>query len=241
MAFPSKLSLFLTAPDFAASKHFLFCSERLVDSFFWLGRFSFASCCSTANVYLRIKSSENVMCDIFGEAKRRLAREIDSNLTLPSKPIAADPWVVSSLLQKSIRRGETEIAWCAALTLFNHRGSSLWRRLMVIAFEDVGIGSLDVVTMTVAAAGDSAWRKNHGGDFKLAVYLAGLLAEAPKDRSADYLCDAKDHPIFAGVAEDLRQARVHGCRRPSLKAAMHCLFWTALRQHMPLSTSVRKP
>jgi hypothetical protein len=38
---------------------------------------------------------------------------------------------------------------------------------MVIAFEDVGIGSLDVVTTTVAAAGDSAWRKNHGGDLKL--------------------------------------------------------------------------
>jgi hypothetical protein len=112
-------------------------------------------------------------------------------------PIAADPWIVSSLLQKSIRRGETEIARCAALTLFKHRGSSVWRRLMVIAFEDVGIGSLDVVTTTVAAAGDSAWRKNHGGDLKLAVYLAGLLAEAPKDRSADYLCDAKDHPMLA--------------------------------------------
>jgi hypothetical protein len=68
---------------------------------------------------------------------------------------------------------------------------------MVIAFEDVGIGGLDVVTTTVAAAGDSAWRKKHGGDLKLAVYLAGLLAEAPKDRSADYLCDAKDHPMLA--------------------------------------------
>jgi hypothetical protein len=107
------------------------------------------------------------MCDIFGEAKRRLAREIDSNSALLSEPIAADPWVISSLLQKSIRRGETEIARRAALTLFKHRGSSVWRRLMVIAFEDVGIGSLDVVTTTVAAAGDSAWRKNHGGDLKL--------------------------------------------------------------------------
>jgi hypothetical protein len=45
------------------------------------------------------------MCDIFGEAKRRLAREIDSNSALLSEPIAADPWVISSLLQKSIRRG----------------------------------------------------------------------------------------------------------------------------------------
>ena len=85
------------------------------------------------------------MRDELGAARQRLAREIDSNWILPTKPIAADPWVVSSLLQKSIRRGETEIARCAALTLFKHRGSSVWRRLMVIAFEDVGIGSLDVV------------------------------------------------------------------------------------------------
>jgi hypothetical protein len=67
---------------------------------------------------------------------------------------------------------------------------------MVIAFEDIGIGSVDALTTTVAAAGDSAWRKNHGGDLKLTVYLAGLLAEAPKDRSADYLCDARDHPML---------------------------------------------
>jgi hypothetical protein len=136
------------------------------------------------------------MHDALGAAKQRLAREIDSNSALPSEPFGADPWVVSSLLQKSIRRGESELAERAALTLFNHRGSSVWRRLMVIAFEDVGIGGLDVVTTTVAAAGDSAWRKNHGGDLKLAVYLVGLLAKAPKDRSADYLCDAKDHPML---------------------------------------------
>ena len=137
------------------------------------------------------------MCDELGAAKQRLACEFDSHLALPSKPIVADPWVVGSLLQKSIRRGETEIARRATLTFFKLKGSAIWRRLMVIAFEDVGIGSVDALTTTVAAAGDSAWRKNHGGDLKLAVYLAGLLAEAPKDRSADYLCDARDHPMLA--------------------------------------------
>jgi hypothetical protein len=137
------------------------------------------------------------MCDIFGEAKRRLAREIDSHSALPSKPIPADPWVISSLLQKSIRRGEREFAERAALTFFHLKGTAVWRRLMVIAFEDIGIGSIDALTTTVAAAGYSAWRKNNGGDLRLAVYLARLLAQAPKDRSADYLCDAKDHPMLA--------------------------------------------
>jgi hypothetical protein len=136
------------------------------------------------------------MHDALGEARRRLARQMDSNWVLPTKPIAADPGVVSSLLQKSIRRCETDIAQRAALTLFKLKGAAIWRRLMVIAFEDVGIGSIDALTTTVAAAGDSAWRKDHGGDLRLAVQLASILAEAPKDRSADYLCDARDHPML---------------------------------------------
>jgi hypothetical protein len=146
------------------------------------------------------------MRDALGAAKQRLAREIDSNSALPSAPIATDPWIVSSLLQKSIRRGETEIAQRAALTFVKLRGASVWRRLTVIAFEDVGIGSLEVVTTTVAVSSDSAWRKNHGGDLKLAVYLAGLLAEAPKDRSADYLCDANDHPMLADFWRAMEKA-----------------------------------
>ena len=137
------------------------------------------------------------MRDALGAAKHRLAREIDSHSALACKPIPADPWVISSLLQKSIRRSETDIAQRAALTFFQLKGTAIWRRLMVIAFEDIGIGSVDALTTTVAAAGDSTWRKDHGGDFGLAVYLAGLLAKAPKDRSADYLCDAKDHPMLA--------------------------------------------
>jgi hypothetical protein len=136
------------------------------------------------------------MRDALGTAKQRLARDIDSNSALLSKPITADPWVISSLLQKSIRRGEKELAQRAAFTFFHLKGAAVWRRLMVIAFEDIGIGSVDALIKIVAAAGDSAWRKNHGGDLRLAAYLAGLLAEAPKDRSADYLCDARDHPML---------------------------------------------
>jgi hypothetical protein len=70
------------------------------------------------------------MRDELGAAQQRLAREIDSNSALPSKPIATDPWVVSSLLQKSIRRGETEIARRAAFTFFHSKarlsGAASW-------------------------------------------------------------------------------------------------------------------
>jgi hypothetical protein len=146
------------------------------------------------------------MRDALGAAKHRLAREIDFHSALACKPIPADQWVISSLLQKSIRRSETDIAQRAALTFFQLKGTAIWRRLMVIAFEDVGIGSIDALTTTVAAAGDRAWRKNHGDDLRLAAYLAGLLAESPKDRSADYLCDAKDHPMLADFWRAMERA-----------------------------------
>jgi hypothetical protein len=146
------------------------------------------------------------MRDAFGETKQRLAREIDSHSILPKEPFAADRWVVSSLLQKSIRRSETRIAQRAALTLFNLRGSAIWRRFMVIAFEDVGIGSVDAVTMIVAASSDSALRKACGGDPRVAAHLAGVLADAAKDRSADYLVGAKDHPALASFAQVMAHA-----------------------------------
>jgi hypothetical protein len=125
-----------------------------------------------------------------------------------SEPIVADPWIVSSLLQKSIRRGEIDIAQRAALGLFKHRGSAIWRRLIVIAFEDVGIGSVDTVALTVAAGSDAACRKACGGDPRVAVHLARVLADAPKDRSADYLAEAKDHPVLASFALAMAKASI---------------------------------
>jgi len=43
-------------------------------------------------------------------------------------------------------------------------------------------------------------RKACGGDLRVAVHLARVLAEAPKDRSADHLTGAKDHPALAEFA-----------------------------------------
>ena len=84
------------------------------------------------------------------------AHRVDSNLELPDPsrlhPILADPWVVSSLFHKSVRRGETEIAQRAALTFFKLKGSAIWRRFLVIAFEDVGIGSTEVLSIAAAHA-----------------------------------------------------------------------------------------
>jgi hypothetical protein len=146
------------------------------------------------------------MRDALREAKQRLAFEIDSYSASTTRLIAADRWVVSSLLQKSIRRGETQIAQNAAFTLMKLNGAAIWRRLMVIAFEDVGVADIDAITAVVAASSDPALRKCCGGNIPIALHLAGLLADSSKDRSADYLVGAKDHPALADFARTIRDA-----------------------------------
>ena len=134
------------------------------------------------------------MSDALSQAKHRLA--IGLNCEPPVfGPLIADQWVVKSLLQKSIRRGEVEVAQRAALTFLAQKSSAIWRRFIVIAFEDIGAGSADVVAMTVAASTDASWRKKSGGDIVVASHLARLLAEAPKSRSAEHLITSSDqHP-----------------------------------------------
>jgi replication-associated recombination protein RarA len=83
----------------------------------------------------------------------------------------------------------------AALTFLAQKGSAIWRRFIIIAFEDIGAGSVDVVAMTVAASTDASWRKQSGGEAVVAAHLARLLAEAPKSRSAEHLITSSDqHP-----------------------------------------------
>jgi hypothetical protein len=111
------------------------------------------------------------------------------------EPLIADQWVIKSLLQKSIRRGEVDIARRAGLTFLAQKGAAIWRRFMIIAFEDIGAGSVDVVAMAVAGSSDVKWRKQSGGDMVVAAHLARLLAEAPKSRSAEHLITgSNDHP-----------------------------------------------
>jgi MgsA AAA+ ATPase C terminal len=112
-------------------------------------------------------------------------------------PLSIDPWVASSLLQKAMRRGNIDLAERAAFTLSRYRGQGIWRRLIVIAFEDVGVGSVDTLLQITRACMSAEWRLAAGGDELSLRILVRLLAAAPKDRSSDHLiCSAHDHPTF---------------------------------------------
>lgn len=115
--------------------------------------------------------------------------------------LSVDPWVASSLLQKAIRRGEVEFAESAAMRLFRLRGRGLWRRFLVIAFEDVGIGSIPALVETTKLCTSADARAMHGGEEGALRHLTRLLAAAPKDRSADHLLGA------AAAHPSLKEAR----------------------------------
>src|SRR5262245_49586802 len=116
-----------------------------------------------------------------------------------TEALNCDRWVASSLLQKAIRRSETEFAWRAAHTLLKLDKAAIWRRLIVIAFEDVGPGDPDAVLETVFLA-TSSQRRRERGELAALDSIVFRLAEAAKDRSMDYLaCAANDHPALAEV------------------------------------------
>ena len=113
---------------------------------------------------------------------------VDHLLTLdPLKPLLCDRWVALSAMQKSIRRGDSLTAQRALRTLYQHDPSSTWRRLLIIACEDVGIGALGAVVMTAARSANAKALREMGRDEAAALATAQMLAEAPKDRSADLL------------------------------------------------------
>jgi replication-associated recombination protein RarA len=71
--------------------------------------------------------------------------------------VQCDRWVAASLLQKAVRRGETQLALRAAFTLHQFDRASVWRRLMIIAVEDIGAAEPDAIAEAVAIATSSAW------------------------------------------------------------------------------------
>jgi hypothetical protein len=138
--------------------------------------------------------------------ERVLARAEESTVAfdVPAAPLQCDRWVAASLLQKAIRRGETLYALQAAFRLHELHRSSVWRRLIVIAFEDVGAAEPDAITESVAIATTPLWRSRYGEKESLAYTVCRLTA-APKDRSADYLISAAEfHPSLSGIRESCR-------------------------------------
>jgi replication-associated recombination protein RarA len=93
--------------------------------------------------------------DILSAARQQLSGAI-SNFQIPTyDPLKVSAWLAMALLQKAIRRGQEHLALRAAATLLHVSPERLWRRCGCIAFEDVGLGDLETVSVVTAALAET--------------------------------------------------------------------------------------
>lgn len=121
---------------------------------------------------------------------------------VPPRPatdhVLNDAWVAVSVLQKSIRRGDTTNALKATSFLIEAHADRLWRRLCIIAIEDIGIGDLDTVRGVMLASSRKGWRREMG-EWEVVTQLVQRLCVARKCRDTEHLLIVADHdPRYAG-------------------------------------------
>lgn len=99
---------------------------------------------------------------------------------------------VKSALQKSIRRGlEYDAFWWAHELGLNNQMIYVWRRLLIIACEDIGMGNPAAVAI-VRACRDT-WGEVNGDarcdewEWSILAHAIIVLCRSPKSRSADDL------------------------------------------------------
>lgn len=134
----------------------------------------------------------------------------------PAKPdtsgLMNDPWIAVSALQKSIRRGDTDNAMTAASFLIDRQPDRFWRRLCVIAIEDIGVGDLATVGEVMLASGRRKWREEIG-HWNVAAELVQRLCSTRKCRDTEHVLVVADHdPAFGRQrSEFLDRSARHLC------------------------------
>ncbi len=119
----------------------------------------------------------------------------------------ADVYVLASLLQKAIRRGDLPTARRAGHQLLTLDPSRLWRRLRVTALEDVGIGDIEASAELVAITAHPELRRVLGGNMRALDYALARVCGAAKDRTPDHFGSIVERePANAGLASALGHA-----------------------------------
>lgn len=104
---------------------------------------------------------------------------------LPDSPyLRIDTHIAASLMQKAIRRSETDWALKAGQRLFDVQPARFWRRVSVTLFEDVGLFDRQLALDVLACA------PRRGASpvcWSVAAHLIGRLCEATKTQVANNL------------------------------------------------------
>ncbi|MFC8181313.1 AAA family ATPase [Rhodococcus sp. 14-2470-1b] len=138
---------------------------------------------------------------------------------------------VRSVLQKSIRRGLVEEAALAAYELFRtgvQTEELLWRRLEIIAVEDVGAG-LPAAPSLLHAMNEQRVRQTTDLErWMYSAHAVKLLASAPKDRSTMELAFWASVQIDSGERSvEILDMHVDHHTRRGVKAGRDTDFWWA--------------
>ena len=135
------------------------------------------------------------------ELQRAVARRGEPPIP---RPMDVSPWLAMAVLQKAIRRGREDLALGAAATLLRDSPDRLWRRIGCVAYEDVGVASLDAVGLATVALTGKQVRAALGGERAVASCVVSELCRVPKCRAADDLLMASElHPAYAVARADL--------------------------------------
>lgn len=142
--------------------------------------------------------------DIIFHFRNQLAQRIIERDCLPDlQPLAISPWLGMSLLQKAIRRGREDLALRAAATLLVGSPDRLWRRLGTIAFEDLGLASVETVGIVTASLGGKRMRAALGGEWSVASVVVSLMARSTRCRGTDdLLANVDSHPALASTRRE---------------------------------------
>jgi len=129
--------------------------------------------------------------DVEAELQANLEKELAAFEPIEYAPITVSDinckWKYSSAMQKSIRRGFVSDAVKYALVFHRLDSTAFWTRLVLVGAEDVGLGGVMELALTLIAAKSKAWRRKVGEE-NVVQFIVQMLTRSVKDRSCtDYM------------------------------------------------------
>lgn len=171
------------------------------------------------------------------ELLERLSKDVMSDeISHPSSDGIPDVWIAKSLLQKAIRRADSEHALRAAMFLVEKDNRSFWRRLPVVAWEDIGLGDINLCSLTDTVAGSKRLRSKLGEEWRVAACLVKQLCAAPKDRTTDDLLTVIEHDQKLGYIRERLAFSTPNERKDMLSDSIVPLEQRAIALHYALGT-----
>ncbi|WP_181180444.1 hypothetical protein [Mesorhizobium sp. B1-1-7] len=146
----------------------------------------------------------------------------DRSLRFQHSHVPISPWLAMSALQKGIRRGDVDLATRAAATLLKDDPAKLWRRLIGIVFEDVGLASVETIRLVMTATSGKTIRQQFGGEWAIASLLVKQMCAARKCRAADdlFLAISHHHELEALRADLARETTAERLSRVQGRGAL---------------------